>query len=771
MQSSAPQLCATDALGNLAREALRVSESRYRRLFETAQDGILLLNAETAQIEDVNPYLIKMLGYTHEEFLGKKLWEVGPFADISQSKEMFVELQTEGYVRYDDLPLKTKAGARIQVEFVSNSYDCEGIKVIQCNIRDITERKVADAIIKRHTNLYAALSQCNKAIVHCASEADLFPQVCRAAVQFGGMKLAWVGIIDSNTLRVRSVASFGEGANDLGDIEVSADAQSLFGHGPTGIAIRENRPFWSQDFLNDPATAPWHERGMRSGWAASASLPLHRNGVVIGAFILDSDKTNSFDEPARNLLVEMAGDISFALDSFSHESQRRHAADEIERLAFYDPLTSLPNRRLLHDRLRLALAGSARHHNHGAVLFIDLDDFKTLNDTKGHNIGDLLLIEVARRLQACMREKDTVARVGGDEFVVILGELSEDPSQAAAQSEAVTDKILAAISQPYSLQGYEYYSSTSIGISLFHNQESTIDELLKRADTAMYHAKSAGRKTMRFYDPAMQVALENRTALESDLRRAQAENQFKLHYQMQVDHSGHIIGAEALLRWQHPQRGLVSPLQFIPLAEETGMILLIGQWGLETACAQLDAWKSVPLTHKLQLAVNISACQFHQPDFVEQVRQTLHRHTFNPDRLKLELTESIMLDCIDDTIVKMQALRRDGVRFSMDDFGTGYSSLAYLTQLPFDQLKIDQSFVRNIGAKHSNAVIVQTIIGMANNLGMEVLAEGVESEEQRIFLEQHGCTRYQGYLFGKPVPIGEFEARLEKEMADAHHHF
>ena len=762
MKSSISQLRAAEALADLAREALRVSENRYRRLFETAQDGILLLNADTAQIEDVNPYLIKMLGYTHEEFLGKKLWEVGPFADIAQSKEMFVELQTVGYVRYDDLPLKTKTGARIQVEFVSNTYDCEGIKVIQCNIRDITERKVAEAKIQRHTHLYAALSQCNKSIVHCLSEDDLFQQVCRAAVQFGGMKLAWVGLIDAHTLKVRPVASYGNGADDLADIEISSDAESPFGRGPTGTAIRENRPFWCQDFLNDPDSAPWHERGARFGWASSAAVPLHRNGVVIGSFILYSDKAHSFDQLARDLLVEMAEDISFALDGFIRESQRRRAADEIERLAFYDPLTNLPNRRMLLDRLRYALAASASHHNHGAVLFIDLDDFKTLNDTKGHNIGDLLLIEVASRLQSCMREKDTVARVGGDEFVVILEELSEDSMQAAAQSESVTDKILAAISRPYSLQGYEYRSSTSIGISLFHNQESTMDELLKRADTAMYQAKIAGRKTMRFYEPAMQVALEARIALESDLRCAQAENQFMLYYQMQVDHSGHIIGAEALIRWRHPQRGLVTPLQFIPLAEETGIILLIGKWVLETACAQLDAWKTDPLTRKLQLAVNVSARQFRQPDFVEQVRQTLHRHALNPDLLKLELTESIMLDGIDDTIFKMQALRKDGVRFSMDDFGTGYSSLAYLTQLPFDQLKIDKSFIHNISVKHSDMVIVQTIIGMANNLGMEVLAEGVETEAQRAFLEQHGCRLCQGYLFGKPVPIEEFEAFLMK---------
>ncbi|MBW8067327.1 MAG: EAL domain-containing protein, partial [Ferrovum sp.] len=406
-------------------------------------------------------------------------------------------------------------------------------------------------------------------------------------------------------------------------------------------------------------------------------------------------------------------------------------------------------------------AASARDHNHAALLFIDLDNFKILNDTKGHNIGDLLLIEVTSRLRACVREGDTVARLGGDEFIVILQELDKESLRAAAQTEIICDKILAAISQPcYLLEDCEYQSSASIGISLFCNQDVTVDELLKRADTAMYQAKNAGRNSLRFYDPAMQVVLEARTALESDLRRALSENQFRLHYQMQVSQTGHVFGAEVLVRWLHPQRGLVLPLQFISLAEETGLILPIGRWVLETACAQLKIWEADPLTCDLQLAINVSAQQFHQPDFVEQVRQTLHRHALNPNRIKLELTESLVLDNIDDTIAKMQALRQSGVRFSMDDFGTGYSSLSYLTQLPLDQLKIDQSFVRNIGVKHSDSIIVQTIIGMANNLEMEVIAEGVETEEQRVFLEQHGCIFYQGYLFGRPMPVEEFEEKL-----------
>ena len=320
---------APDAPGDLALKALRVSESRYRRLFETAQDGILLVNADTAQIEDVNPYLIEMLGYSHAEFLGKKLWEVGSFADIAQSKEMFLELQTHGYVRYKDLPLKTKAGAIVPVEFVSNTYDCEGIKVIQCNIRNISERHADRAKIQRHTQLYAALSQCNKAIVHSASEEELFPQICRAAVQSGSGKMAWIGLIDPETRMVRPAASFGDDTEYLKDLYISVDADSPFGRGPTGTSIGENQPVWCQDFLNDPVTAPWHESAARAGLAASASLPLHRNGIVVGAFTIYSGEVNSLDQSARDLMVEMAADISFALDNFFRESRRQQAEEEI----------------------------------------------------------------------------------------------------------------------------------------------------------------------------------------------------------------------------------------------------------------------------------------------------------------------------------------------------------------------------------------------------------------------------------------------------------
>jgi diguanylate cyclase (GGDEF)-like protein len=442
-------------------------------------------------------------------------------------------------------------------------------------------------------------------------------------------------------------------------------------------------------------------------------------------------------------------------------ARHRAAEDKIQHLAYYDLLTNLPNRRLLIDRLEHTLAVSARHERHGAVLFIDLDHFKTLNDTKGHNTGDLLLVEVAKRLQTCVREGDTLARLGGDEFVVIIDDLNQDSSQAAIQVEAFCSKIISAINQPYYLDGYLYHSSASIGISMFRNYEITVDELLKRADIAMYQAKSAGRNTLSFYDPAMQATLEARANLESDLRLAIEESQFKLYYQMQVDHTGKIHGAEVLIRWHHPQKGLIPPLQFIPLAEETGLILSIGQWVMKTACAQIKIWEKDPIASHLQIAVNVSACQFHDPGFVKDVIDMLQSYAIQPDRLKLELTESLVLDNVEEAVIKMQTLREVGVRFSMDDFGTGFSSLSYLTKLPLDQLKIDQTFVRNICVNLRDAVVVQTIIGMANNLGIEVIAEGVELEEQRAFLEKHHCNFCQGYLFSKPLPIEEFEAKLK----------
>lgn len=466
--------------------------------------------------------------------------------------------------------------------------------------------------------------------------------------------------------------------------------------------------------------------------------------------------------PALYLLIYRPLNQQSALERQLDELRHDRDEDKIKRLAFYDPLTGLANRQLLLDRLHQAFTFSARSGREGALLFIDLDQFKDINDTLGHAIGDLLLQQTAQRLQACMREGDTVARLGGDEFVVMLEDLSRRPIDAATQTEAVGEKILATLGQPYRLATHEYRSTVSIGATLFSDHGNSGEELLKRADIAMYQAKQAGRNALRFFNSTMQDTINTRTSLVTELHKALESNQFHLYYQIQVDSSNRPLGAEALIRWLHPERGPISPAQFIPLAEETGLILPIGLWVLETACTQLKAWEQDALTRDLILAVNVSAKQFRQVDFVAQVQSLIERHAINPMLLKLELTESMLQENIEDTIATMNALKESGVQFSLDDFGTGYSSLQYLKRLPLDQLKIDQSFVRNLATDSSDKAIVRTIIAMAKSLDLDVIAEGVETEEQRRLLLDKGCTDFQGYLFGKPVPIEQFKAFLRQ---------
>ena len=443
----------------------------------------------------------------------------------------------------------------------------------------------------------------------------------------------------------------------------------------------------------------------------------------------------------------------------------RRATAEVESLAFFDPLTCLPNRRLLLDRLDQACAAQVRAGTLGAVLFIDLDHFKNLNDTQGHEVGDQLLQQVARRLEDCVRASDTVARLGGDEFVVMLQGLSGDPVHAAEQVLVVGEKIVHVLAQPYTLGHKIQRGGCSVGAALFGNGPQSAAEVLKHADIAMYQAKAQRGNRLCFFDPRMQEAINERVQLEADLQAAMAEQQFALYLQPQCTCDGMLVGAEALLRWQHPQRGLVLPGEFISAAEESELVVPIGRWVLGTACALLARWEREPHLRGLSLSVNVSARQFRQPDFVEQVTQALHHSGARAHLLELELTESLVLEDVDDSIDKMHQLRTKGVRFSVDDFGTGYSSLAYLTRLPLHRLKIDQSFVRNLGVRQADDAIVQTILGMARNLELEIVAEGVETEAQRDFLALHGCDLYQGYLFGRPMPVDELEALAAPEMA------
>ena len=446
--------------------------------------------------------------------------------------------------------------------------------------------------------------------------------------------------------------------------------------------------------------------------------------------------------------------------TFHDVTDLRRANEEIEHLAFYDPLTGLPNRRLLLDRLGQAPVLSQRSGKVGALLFLDLDHFKDLNDTLGHEVGDELLQEVAQRLLANVRVADTVARLGGDEFVVMLSELSTSTQEAAAMAQRIGEKILRGLSEPYLLRGHTHQGAASIGATLFGASAQSAIELLRQADIAMYQVKARRGNALCFFDPKMQTAINDRAQLEADLRQALVAQQLVLHYQPQATLQGDVIGAECLLRWQHPQRGMVPPGQFIAVAEESDLILHIGQWVLHSACTQLARWQEQPQWAHLQLSVNVSARQFRQSDFVHQVIETLQVTGARAHLLTLELTESLVLDNVEDAIDKMHQLRTKGVRFSVDDFGTGYSSLAYLTRLPLHQLKIDQSFVRNLGSRPSDDVIVQTIIGMGRNLDLEVIAEGVETEAQKAILAGHGCDLYQGYLLARPMPVADFERSL-----------
>jgi diguanylate cyclase (GGDEF)-like protein/PAS domain S-box-containing protein len=479
--------------------------------------------------------------------------------------------------------------------------------------------------------------------------------------------------------------------------------------------------------------------------------------------IWDSSK-NGIIYPKQTTISAVKNDLGETVQYvavFTNIAERKKAEEEIYNLAFMDSLTGLPNRRLLQDRVNVALTASGRTRMYGALLFIDLDNFKTINDKFGREMGDKLLTQVADRLKFSLRESDTVARLSGDEFVVMLENLSLEDNDAWQKASHIAEKIREIITQPYELDRNLSYTSPSIGVCIFLDHNQTVDELFKHADMAMYQAKVAGKNGVRFFDPNMQNAIESRAALESDLRLAVKNDQLKLYYQIQLDHEKRAIGAEALVRWLHPKHGMVSPANFIPIAEESSLIVEMGDWVLNQACKQIAKWSKNEQTKDLVLAINISSRQFMQPDFVEQVEHQILKNGIEASRLKLELTESVALDDLELVVKKMLLLRHVvGVSLSLDDFGTGYSSLSYLKRLPLDQIKIDQSFVRNMTIDDSDAMMVKNIIDMAHNFGFNVIAEGVETVEQLELLKKNGCLSYQGYLFSKPIPIEQFELLL-----------
>jgi len=455
---------------------------------------------------------------------------------------------------------------------------------------------------------------------------------------------------------------------------------------------------------------------------------------------------------AVSTLKDGAGEVSRLICCFSDITERKKAEERIRHLAFFDQLTRLPNRELLQERVNRALATSARDGRYGALLLLNLDNFKNVNDTVGHTAGDALLQQAAARLSAEVRTGDTLARGDGDEFILLLEDLAVQPLAAAAQAKAFGLKMMHAVSGSYALSEGTLHVSCSVGATILAGHRQATADLIKQANIALHQAKKSGRNALRFFDPRMQESVSARAALEGELRNAMAASQFTLFYQLQVDENGHELGAEALLRWNHPQRGLVSPGEFIALAEETHLIVPIGEWVMDAACARLAAWRRSARTRELSIAVNVSSLQFQQPEFAVHVLGCIRRHGIDPRKLKLELTETLLQGDLERTVSTMNLLKAQGVQFALDDFGTGYSSLQYLKRLPLDQLKIDRSFVRDIASDPNDRAIVATIIATAGHLALDVMAEGVETNEQLEVLRECGCTRYQGYLFGRPQP-------------------
>ena len=542
---------------------------------------------------------------------------------------------------------------------------------------------------------------------------------------------------------------------------------------PTGIILRVNRAFSEltgyapQEAIGKPA-ALFESQNQEPGFYKAMWEELRSAGYWQGEIW---NKRKNGDPFAAWMTISAVKGADRAtthyIGAFADITKNKEAEAQIHNLAYFDPLTQLPNRRLLLDRVGQIMASDRRSGRLSAVLFMDLDNFKVLNDTRGHDAGDKLLIEAAQRIQANVRGRDTVARLGGDEFVVVLEDLGVEARSAALYAGAVGEKLRQALARPYEVGDRQFHCSASLGIAIFRGEEDSVESVLKHADLAMYQAKSAGRNTLRFFDPAMQTALNVRSAMESDLRLAVELGQLRLYYQPQINSQGSIVGAEALVRWQHPEHGLVPPADFIPLAEETGLIVQLGRWVLETACTQIQEWSGRSATRGLRLAVNVSARQFRQPEFVSLVQEILKQTGADPARLKLEITESVVVDDVGDTFVKMNELKSMGISFSLDDFGTGNSSLSYLSRLPLNELKIDKSFVLNLPDNRNDGIITQTIITMATSLGLDVIAEGVETEAQRAFLQRHGCHSHQGYLFSRPLPLPEFERYVNQARSGA----
>ena len=800
---------------------LRESKQRFSAVFRASPVAIVISQPESGVILEANAAFCTLTEFQLDEVIGRSSLEIGMWVEPGARSEALTALRKHGKVRGIEMELRRKSGSRCVTLVSADLFQMEDGSFLVSTMMDITERKRAEAEAQATRNkLQATLDAIPDLLFEVGKDGCIFdyhsprtdllaasPEVflgkrfsdvlstdaanaCLAAIQeaheYGvsngrqyelmlpqgkrhfelSVSTKPVGATEEPRflLLARDITERKRAENELRIAAVAFDSQvGILVTDAKSRILRVNSAFSRLTGYSAEEVIGKTPAVLRSG----------RNDRLFYERMWESLlQTGHWQGEMWNrrkdgrLLVEWLsvsavrgadGSVSQYVGTFFEITKHKEAEAEIHRLANFDALTDLPNRRTLNDRMTQSQASSSRNGRYHALVFLDLDNFKLVNDSRSHSVGDLLLVEVARRIQDNVRKGDTVARLGGDEFVVMLEDLSTEAQSAAVQARQISEKLRVALSQPYQLYAHTFHCTASLGLALFRGQEESTDTLLKHAELAMYRAKSAGRNAIRFFDSAMQTALEERSALEADLRFALERQQFRLYYQPQVDSMGRVIGAEALLRWHHPVRGLIAPGDFVPLCEENGLILSVGAWVLATACDQIKAWSLLPATRPLRLAVNVSARQFRQPDFVDQVEQLLVQSGADPTRLKIELTESVVLDDVNNAMEKMHALKCIGVGFALDDFGTGNSSLSYLTRLPLDQLKIDRSFVLNLPESRSDAVVAQTVIAMALGLGLEVIAEGVETPAQRSFLEHHGCHTYQGYLYSRPLPLAEFE--------------
>ena len=694
----------------LAEQRLHESEDKYRRLFELSEDPMWLIVGNRFVM--ANEAARRTMGYetmagmldTHPSRVSPELQPDGR-PSMEKAEEFIEKAYATGYQRFEWTHVK-KDGTEFPVEVSLTKVPYEGEQALFCIWRDITDMKAIQGALEDKSIYLDGMLRASEKVAIVATDAEGCIQYYNPAAEvvFGMPAERALGVDLRDIHRTQAI----EDQGNLQGLELARE------QGEYRFTMNMTRP-----------------DGMHHVDARIS--PIFRENEQFAGYML------------------MCEDVT----------KQRRAAELIAYQASYDPLTDLPNRRLFVDRLDQALARARRHGHMGAVLFFDLDNFKNINDALGHPVGDEILRLVAMRIMTAIRDEDTVARLGGDEFVVLLTELSEDSEEAVTDVQMLAEKIRLQIGEPYSIESHELHVSASIGIALFPYDDESPDVILRQADTAMYRAKESGRDAVRFFLPSMQLAADQRLKTLNELRRALPRSEFRLFFQPQFDVQGNLYSAEALLRWQHPEQGLKMPGDFIALAEESGLIAEIGEWVLHEALSQLRNWQvSLPGAGLNRIAVNVSALQFRQADFVHRVETALGETGAAPESLTLEMTESILLADFDETIEKIQALKKLGVRFSLDDFGTGYSSLAYLKRLPVDELKIDRSFVRDVLKDANDAALVETIMTMARHIGLEVVAEGVESAEVMRYLIERGCPLFQGYHLGKPCSVEDFTADL-----------